>query len=92
MASRATGPRQRSTADSTEPRGFYAGCTQSARCACIQDPIEYFIRTHHTYVDTFERLILDDLKQAAVVVAYTVYHLAMRDEMVPRKPGTAATR
>lgn len=56
----------------------------------IQDPIEYSIRTHHSNVDTFERLVIDDLKQAAVVVAATVYHLAMRDEMMPRKPKAAA--
>jgi carboxypeptidase Q len=37
----------------------------------IQDPIEYSLRTHHSHVDTFERLVLDDLKQAAVVVAST---------------------
>jgi carboxypeptidase Q len=53
----------------------------------IQDPIEYGTRTHHTYVDTFEHLVLEDLMQAAVVVASTVYHLAMRDEMMPRKPA-----
>lgn len=57
----------------------------------IQDPIEYGTRTHHTDADTFERLVLDDLKQAATVVAYTVYHLAMRDEMMPRKPAPPAT-
>lgn len=57
----------------------------------IQDPIEYGTRTHHTDADTFERLVLDDLKQAATVVAYTVYHLAMRDEMMPRKPAPAQT-
>jgi Zn-dependent M28 family amino/carboxypeptidase len=57
----------------------------------IQDPIEYGIRTHHTYVDTFDALMLDDLKQAAVVVAATVYHLAMRDEMMPRKVPPPAT-
>ncbi len=52
----------------------------------IQDPIEYGTHTHHTAADTYERLMLDDLKQAAVVVAATAYHLAMRDEMMPRKP------
>jgi Zn-dependent M28 family amino/carboxypeptidase len=52
----------------------------------IQDPIEYGIRTHHSNVDTFDELMLDDLKQAAVIVASTVYHLAMRDSMMPRKP------
>jgi len=51
----------------------------------IQDPIEYGINTHHTELDTYDHLVLDDLRQAAVVVAATVYHLAMRDEMMPRK-------
>jgi Zn-dependent M28 family amino/carboxypeptidase len=51
----------------------------------IQDPIEYGINTHHTELDTFDHLVLDDLRQAAVVVAATVYALAMRDEMMPRK-------
>ena len=57
----------------------------------IQDPIEYGTRTHHTFADTYERFVIDDLKQAAVVVAATVYHLAVRDEMMPRKPADQAT-
>jgi carboxypeptidase Q len=56
----------------------------------IQDPIEYSTRTHHTHADTFDRLLLDDLRQAAVVVAATVYHLAMRDELMPRQAATTA--
>jgi carboxypeptidase Q len=55
----------------------------------IQDPIEYSLRTHHSSADTFDRLVIDDLKQAAVIVAATVYHLATRDEMFPRKPAPA---
>lgn len=55
----------------------------------VQDPIEYSIRTHHTDADTFERLVEDDLKHNAVVVAALIYHLAMRDEMLPRKPVAA---
>ncbi len=51
----------------------------------IQDPIDD--DTYHTNIDTYDALLLDDLKQAAVVVASTVYHLAMRDEMFPRKSG-----
>jgi hypothetical protein len=39
---------------------------------------------------TSGRLLLDDLRQAAVVVASTAYHLAMRDEMMPRKPAPEA--
>jgi len=58
----------------------------------IQDPIEYSTRTHHTFVDTYDHLVLDDLRQAAVVVAATVYHLAMRDDLVPRKVQQASSR
>ncbi len=58
----------------------------------IQDPLEYGIRTHHSNADTYERFVMDDLKQAATVVAWTVYTLANRDEMMPRKPaGEQAT-
>jgi hypothetical protein len=49
-----------------------------------QDPIEYQSDTWHTNLDTYERIIEDDVKQAAIVVATTVYTLAMRDEMIPR--------
>jgi len=56
----------------------------------IQDPIEYmdgtFFGTHHTDVDTFDRLQREDLMQAAVVVATFAYNAAMRDELLPRKP------
>ncbi|MBC5993507.1 M20/M25/M40 family metallo-hydrolase [Pontibacter cellulosilyticus] len=52
----------------------------------IQDEIEYDTRTHHTNQDTYERLQADDLKQAATIVASIVYHTAMRDKLVPRKP------
>jgi len=56
----------------------------------VQDPIEYSIRSHHSHVDTFERLVIEDLQQAAVVVAALAYHIAMRDEMLPRKTAAAA--
>ena len=51
----------------------------------IQDTIEYGLRTHHSSADVYDHLMLDDLKQAAVVVAATAYELANRDEMFPRK-------
>lgn len=51
----------------------------------IQDPIEYRSRSHHTNMDTYERLVIDDLKQIAVVVAAFVYNTAQRDEMIPRE-------
>jgi len=56
----------------------------------IQDPIDYGTRTHHSQVDTYERLQMDDLKQAATIVAWCVYEIANRDQMMPRKPQTAA--
>lgn len=51
----------------------------------IQDPIEYSTRSHHTNMDTYERLVIDDLKQIATIVAGFVYNTAMRDEMLPRE-------
>lgn len=51
----------------------------------IQDPIEYNTRTHHSNMDTYDHLVEDDLKQAAVVIAAFVYNTAQRDEKLPRK-------
>ncbi|SNC67477.1 Peptidase family M28 [Hymenobacter gelipurpurascens] len=56
----------------------------------IQDPLDYGSRTHHTNMDTYERLPADDLKQASVLVASFVYQAAMRDQKLPRKPLPAA--
>jgi len=64
----------------------------------IQDGIEYNTRTHHTNVDTYERLVMDDLKQMAVVVAAFVYNTAQMDQKIPRKelpkprPANGASR
>src|SRR6185369_5348939 len=49
-----------------------------------QDPIEYNSMTHHTNLDTYERIIPDDVQKAAAIVAAAVWHVANRDEMVPR--------
>jgi hypothetical protein len=49
-----------------------------------QDPIEYFADTWHTNLDTYERIIEDDAKKSAIVVAAALYQLAMRDDMLPR--------
>jgi len=51
----------------------------------IQDPIEYRTRTHHTNMDTYERLVMADLKQMAVIVASFVYNTSQRDEKLPRE-------
>ena len=49
-----------------------------------QDPIQYEPWTHHTNLDTYERIIEDDVKSAAVVIAATVNQLVMRDAPLPR--------
>jgi len=54
----------------------------------IQDPIEYN-RGYHTVMDTYERLIMDDLKHNATVVALLAYNAAMMDGKFPRKPQPA---
>jgi carboxypeptidase Q len=52
----------------------------------IQDPLEYDSRTHHSSMDVYDRVQEDDMKQASVIMATFVYHAAMRDEKLPRKP------
>jgi hypothetical protein len=49
-----------------------------------QDPIEYNSMTHHTNLDTYERIIPEDVKQAAAEVASAVWFAANRNQMVPR--------
>lgn len=49
-----------------------------------QDPIEYNSNTWHTNLDTYERILEDDVKKNAMLVAWAVYQLAMRDDMLPR--------
>ena len=49
-----------------------------------QDPIEYQTYTWHTNLDTYERIIEADVQKSAVAIAAAVYHVAMRDEMLPR--------
>lgn len=51
----------------------------------IQDPIEYETRTHHTNMDVYDHLLIDDLKQASTVVAWFVYNAANRADKLPRK-------
>lgn len=50
----------------------------------IQDPIEYGSYTWHTNLDSYERILEEDVKKAAIVVATAVFELAMRDELLPR--------
>ena len=48
----------------------------------VHDPMEW--ERFHTEMDTFDGASIDDLKQAAVVVAVTAYGLAMRTARLPR--------
>ncbi len=52
----------------------------------IQDPIEYDTRTHHSTMDVWDRAQVEDLKQAASIMAVFVYNAAQRDDKFPRKP------
>jgi len=53
----------------------------------IQDPLEYWSRTHHANQDVLERIVPDDLKQAATIMAAFAYQAAMEEERLPRKPA-----
>ena len=48
------------------------------------DPMEYQTHTWHTNLDTYERIVEEDVKAQAAVIAALVYELAMRDELLPR--------
>jgi hypothetical protein len=58
----------------------------------LQDDIEYETRTWHSNQDTYDRVIAEDVKEAAIIVAAFVYNAAMSDQKLPRKPFTAPTR
>jgi carboxypeptidase Q len=51
----------------------------------IQDPLDYWTRTHHSNADVFDRIQAEDMKQASTVMAAFLYSAAMMDEKVPRK-------
>ena len=50
----------------------------------IQDPIQYGTYSWHTNLDTYERIVEDDVKKSAITIAAAVYHLAMREDRLPR--------
>lgn len=52
----------------------------------IQDPMDYETRSHHSDMDTVDRLHEADLEQAAVVEAIFLWNTSQRDAMMPRKP------
>lgn len=52
----------------------------------IQDEADYDTRTHHTNLDTYDRIQREDMMQASAVMASLVYQAANRDDLFPRKP------
>jgi len=58
----------------------------------LVDRLEYNARTHHSNMDTFDRVQRDDMVQQATVVAVFAYDAAMRDEKLPRKALPAPQR
>ena len=62
----------------------------------VQDRLEYNARTHHSNMDTYDRVQRDDLLQQATVAAVFAYDAAAREEKLPRKalpkPARPATQ
>ena len=52
----------------------------------IQDRIEYS-RGYHTVMDTYDRLIMTDLKHNAVITAASAWNAANRPVKLPSKPA-----
>jgi carboxypeptidase Q len=51
----------------------------------VQDRLEYNSRTHHSNMDTMDRVQREDLVQASIVLANFAYNTAMRSSLLPRK-------
>lgn len=51
----------------------------------IQDPLDYDTRVHHSNMDVYDRLVADDLRRNAVIIAAFLYHAAVREDRFPRK-------
>jgi hypothetical protein len=53
----------------------------------IQDYGNYDVRTHHTNMDTAERVNVADIRQAALMMAAFAYDAAMADRKMPSLPA-----
>jgi len=49
----------------------------------MQDPIQYDAQSWHSNLDTYERIVEEDVKKSAIAIAAAVYHLSMRDDRLP---------
>jgi carboxypeptidase Q len=56
----------------------------------VQDYATYDVRTHHTNVDTYERVREQDLKQNAIVLAWFALQAANTSERLPRPADPGA--
>jgi len=56
----------------------------------IQDAVEYGTLTHHTNLDSYERLQPGDMMKNATIAAAFAYLTANREEKLPRKPLPAS--
>src|SRR5436853_2191344 len=56
----------------------------------IQDSVEYETMTHHTNLDSYERLQPGDMMKNATIAAGFAYLAANRDDKLPRKPASLA--
>ena len=52
----------------------------------IQDPLDYGSRAHHSNEDVLDRILPEDLKQIAVILAAFAYDAANLDQKLARKP------
>lgn len=53
----------------------------------VQERYEYNSRTHHSNMDFYDRVQVEDMKQMATVAAVFAWQAANRDSMLPRKPA-----
>jgi Zn-dependent M28 family amino/carboxypeptidase len=51
----------------------------------VQERLEYNSRTHHSNMDFYDRVQVEDLKQIATVAAVFAWQTANRDQLLPRK-------
>ncbi len=52
----------------------------------VQDPLDYGSRIHHTSIDSYDHLKMEDLKQAAVILASLLWMSAEREQPLPKMP------
>lgn len=52
----------------------------------IQDPLDYGTRIHHTWLDTFDHLKGDDMRQGSTILASFLLNAANAEKSLPRPP------